>query len=273
MADGSVVVVEDSTGFAIRLGGDSDRAQSSRFGSQGPSSKLSVSAADNYANNPMIGPFSSLIERIQPVTEHYSLQCYVTWECLMWNYPIPQSVTPRRYQRSLTQTQLKLRKCQKVCKKKWITLFRHNGQMKVTNNLDCVLKTVNRKCQAATMFAAKQPDNRDGRKDILECNQPRNEPTQGVPGYNPTSSMRAAHVEDIGSAVVRAYGIGGSLGRLVISGTEDEFQATLVTYTKAGNKTMAMRGLWNAAYEMGRAAAPVRLVVNDAATLWQREKE
>ncbi|KAJ7119897.1 hypothetical protein C8R43DRAFT_959968 [Mycena crocata] len=58
-----------------------------------------------------------------------------------------------------------------------------------------------------------------------------------------------------------------------IGGTEDEFQAALVTYTKAGNKTMAMRRLWNAAYEMGRAAAPVRLVVNDAATLWQREKE
>ncbi|KAJ7155935.1 hypothetical protein C8R43DRAFT_949479 [Mycena crocata] len=41
-----------------------------------------------------------------------------------------------------------------------------------------------------------------------------------------------------------------------IGGTEDEFQAALVTYTKAGNKTMAMQRLWNAAYEMGRAAAP-----------------
>ncbi|KAJ7180367.1 hypothetical protein C8R43DRAFT_1117671 [Mycena crocata] len=58
-----------------------------------------------------------------------------------------------------------------------------------------------------------------------------------------------------------------------IGDTEDEFQAALVTYTKAGNKTMAMRRLWNAAYEMGRGAAPVRLVVNDSATLWQREKE
>ncbi|KAJ6588252.1 hypothetical protein B0H19DRAFT_1098523 [Mycena capillaripes] len=37
-------------------------------------------------------------------------------------------------------------------------------------------------------------------------------------------------------------------------GTEDEFQAALVTYTKAGNKTAAMRRLWNAAYEMGKSA-------------------
>ncbi|KAJ7468713.1 hypothetical protein FB451DRAFT_1257112 [Mycena latifolia] len=36
--------------------------------------------------------------------------------------------------------------------------------------------------------------------------------------------------------------------------TEDEFQAALATYTKAGNKTAAMRRLWNAAYEMGKSA-------------------
>ncbi|KAJ7510590.1 hypothetical protein B0H11DRAFT_1955362 [Mycena galericulata] len=36
--------------------------------------------------------------------------------------------------------------------------------------------------------------------------------------------------------------------------TEDEFQAALATYTKAGNKTAAMRRLWNAAYEIGRLA-------------------
>ncbi|KAJ7799931.1 hypothetical protein B0H14DRAFT_3491148 [Mycena olivaceomarginata] len=36
--------------------------------------------------------------------------------------------------------------------------------------------------------------------------------------------------------------------------TEDEFQAALVTYTKAGNKTAAMRRLWNTAYEMGKSA-------------------
>ncbi|KAJ7817626.1 hypothetical protein B0H14DRAFT_2842024, partial [Mycena olivaceomarginata] len=37
--------------------------------------------------------------------------------------------------------------------------------------------------------------------------------------------------------------------------TEDEFQAALATYTKAGNKTAAMRRLWNAAYEKGNSAA------------------
>ncbi|KAJ6568147.1 hypothetical protein B0H10DRAFT_1041409 [Mycena sp. CBHHK59/15] len=37
--------------------------------------------------------------------------------------------------------------------------------------------------------------------------------------------------------------------------TENEFQAALATYTKAGNKTAAMRRLWNTAYEMGRIAA------------------
>ncbi|KAJ7315390.1 hypothetical protein DFH08DRAFT_972083 [Mycena albidolilacea] len=36
--------------------------------------------------------------------------------------------------------------------------------------------------------------------------------------------------------------------------TEDKFQAALVTYTKAGNKTAAMRRLWNTAYEMGKSA-------------------
>ncbi|KAJ6529409.1 hypothetical protein DFH09DRAFT_1412117 [Mycena vulgaris] len=39
-----------------------------------------------------------------------------------------------------------------------------------------------------------------------------------------------------------------------IGDTEDEFQAALVTYTKAGNKTAAMRRLWNAAYETGKSA-------------------
>jgi hypothetical protein len=37
-------------------------------------------------------------------------------------------------------------------------------------------------------------------------------------------------------------------------GTEDEFQAALVTYTKAGNKMAVMRRLWNTAYEMGKSA-------------------
>ncbi|KAJ7803808.1 hypothetical protein B0H14DRAFT_2613014 [Mycena olivaceomarginata] len=37
-------------------------------------------------------------------------------------------------------------------------------------------------------------------------------------------------------------------------GTEDEFQAALVTYTKAGNKMAAMRRLWNTAYKMGKSA-------------------
>ncbi|KAJ7799256.1 hypothetical protein B0H14DRAFT_3788470 [Mycena olivaceomarginata] len=40
-----------------------------------------------------------------------------------------------------------------------------------------------------------------------------------------------------------------------IGDTEDEFQAALATYTKAGNKTAAMRQLWNAAYEKGNSAA------------------
>ncbi|KAJ7325524.1 hypothetical protein DFH08DRAFT_817195 [Mycena albidolilacea] len=40
-----------------------------------------------------------------------------------------------------------------------------------------------------------------------------------------------------------------------IDNTEDEFQAALATYTKAGNKTAAMRRLWNAAYEKGKMAA------------------
>ncbi|KAJ7118364.1 hypothetical protein C8R44DRAFT_790630 [Mycena epipterygia] len=39
-----------------------------------------------------------------------------------------------------------------------------------------------------------------------------------------------------------------------IGDTEDEFQAALATYTKAGNKTAAMRRLWNAAYERGKSA-------------------
>ncbi|KAJ7499311.1 hypothetical protein FB451DRAFT_1358540 [Mycena latifolia] len=60
-----------------------------------------------------------------------------------------------------------------------------------------------------------------------------------------------------------------------IGDTEDEFQAALVTYTKAGNKTAAMRRLWNAAYEMGRSAAeaatPAILVAN--ATMVEPVKE
>ncbi|KAJ7765959.1 hypothetical protein B0H14DRAFT_2970039 [Mycena olivaceomarginata] len=40
-----------------------------------------------------------------------------------------------------------------------------------------------------------------------------------------------------------------------IGNTEDEFQAALATYTKVGNKTAAMRRLWNAAYEKGNSAA------------------
>ncbi|KAJ7331500.1 hypothetical protein DFH08DRAFT_966488 [Mycena albidolilacea] len=40
-----------------------------------------------------------------------------------------------------------------------------------------------------------------------------------------------------------------------IGDTENEFQAALATYTKAGNKTAAMRRLWNAAYEIGKMAA------------------
>ncbi|KAJ7084640.1 hypothetical protein B0H15DRAFT_848417 [Mycena belliarum] len=39
-----------------------------------------------------------------------------------------------------------------------------------------------------------------------------------------------------------------------IGDTEDEFQAALATYTKAGNKMIAMRRLWNAAYEIGKSA-------------------
>ena len=40
-----------------------------------------------------------------------------------------------------------------------------------------------------------------------------------------------------------------------IGDTENEFQAALATYTKAGNKTAAMRRLWNAAYMMGGEVA------------------
>ncbi|KAJ7513163.1 hypothetical protein B0H11DRAFT_2182398 [Mycena galericulata] len=46
-----------------------------------------------------------------------------------------------------------------------------------------------------------------------------------------------------------------SVKNRAIGNTEDEFQAALATYTKAGNKTAAMRRLWNAAYEIGRLAA------------------
>ncbi|KAK7057991.1 hypothetical protein R3P38DRAFT_1191103 [Favolaschia claudopus] len=46
-----------------------------------------------------------------------------------------------------------------------------------------------------------------------------------------------------------------SAKKRAIGNTEDEFQAALATYSKAGNKTVAMRRLWNAAYEMGYSAA------------------
>ncbi|KAJ7923982.1 hypothetical protein B0H13DRAFT_1979145 [Mycena leptocephala] len=62
-----------------------------------------------------------------------------------------------------------------------------------------------------------------------------------------------------------------------IGDTENEFQAALVTYTKAGNKTAAMRRLWNAAYEMGRlaaeAAAPAVLAVEEVSTELVKEKK
>ncbi|KAJ7489509.1 hypothetical protein FB451DRAFT_1167176 [Mycena latifolia] len=63
-----------------------------------------------------------------------------------------------------------------------------------------------------------------------------------------------------------------SAKKRAIGDTEDEFQAALATYTKAGNKTIAMRRLWNAAYEIGRAAAPV-IWVADTATARERESE
>ncbi|KAJ7719363.1 hypothetical protein B0H14DRAFT_3629234 [Mycena olivaceomarginata] len=55
-----------------------------------------------------------------------------------------------------------------------------------------------------------------------------------------------------------------SANRRAIDDTEDEFQAALATYTKVGNKTAAMRRLWNAAYEKGKmavVAAEARLPV------------
>ncbi|KAJ7936505.1 hypothetical protein B0H13DRAFT_1946481 [Mycena leptocephala] len=62
-----------------------------------------------------------------------------------------------------------------------------------------------------------------------------------------------------------------------ISNTENEFQAALATYTKAGNKTAAMRRLWNAAYEIGRlaaeAAAPAVLAVVEVSTELVKEKK
>ncbi|KAJ7794806.1 hypothetical protein B0H14DRAFT_3556259 [Mycena olivaceomarginata] len=48
-----------------------------------------------------------------------------------------------------------------------------------------------------------------------------------------------------------------SANRRAIDDTEDEFQAALAPYTKAGNKTAAMRRLWNAAYEKGKMAVVV----------------
>ncbi|KAJ6494516.1 hypothetical protein C8R45DRAFT_988287 [Mycena sanguinolenta] len=55
-----------------------------------------------------------------------------------------------------------------------------------------------------------------------------------------------------------------SAKKRAIGDTENEFQAALATYTKAGNKTIAMRRLWNAAYEIGQAAAPVIWVADTA---------
>jgi hypothetical protein len=48
-----------------------------------------------------------------------------------------------------------------------------------------------------------------------------------------------------------------------IGDTEDEFQAALATYTKAGNKTAVMRRQWNAAYGIGGEGA----VASMAATI------
>ncbi|KAF8188189.1 hypothetical protein K438DRAFT_2019345 [Mycena galopus ATCC 62051] len=61
-----------------------------------------------------------------------------------------------------------------------------------------------------------------------------------------------------------------SAKKRAIGDTEDEFQAALATYTKAGNKTIAMRRLWNAAYEIGRGAAEVIWVADIAK---ERESE
>lgn len=62
-----------------------------------------------------------------------------------------------------------------------------------------------------------------------------------------------------------------------IGDTENEFQAALATYTKAGNKTAAMRRLWNAAYEIGRlaaeAAAPAVLAVAETRVELVKEKK
>ncbi|KAJ6455215.1 cytochrome P450 [Mycena sanguinolenta] len=55
-----------------------------------------------------------------------------------------------------------------------------------------------------------------------------------------------------------------SAKKRAIGDTENEFQAALATYTKAGNKTIAMRRLWNAAYEIGQAAAPIIWVADTA---------
>ncbi|KAJ7441817.1 hypothetical protein B0H11DRAFT_501201 [Mycena galericulata] len=51
--------------------------------------------------------------------------------------------------------------------------------------------------------------------------------------------------------------------------TETEFQAALATYTKAGNKTAAMRRLWNTAYEIGRVTAET---ATNEATVMGKEK-
>ncbi|KAJ6542554.1 hypothetical protein B0H19DRAFT_1267801 [Mycena capillaripes] len=62
-----------------------------------------------------------------------------------------------------------------------------------------------------------------------------------------------------------------------IGDTENKFQATLATYTKAGNKTAAMRRLWNAAYEIGRlaakVAAPAVLAIEEVSTELVKEKK
>ncbi|KAJ7178684.1 hypothetical protein C8R43DRAFT_1118056 [Mycena crocata] len=63
-----------------------------------------------------------------------------------------------------------------------------------------VLKTVNRKRQASAAFSNQQPDARAGQQPTHPVNKgQRNPKSNAVPGYKPTSAMRAARFEDIGS--------------------------------------------------------------------------
>ncbi|KAJ7485900.1 hypothetical protein FB451DRAFT_1392620 [Mycena latifolia] len=52
-----------------------------------------------------------------------------------------------------------------------------------------------------------------------------------------------------------------SAKKRAIGDTEDEFQAVLATYTKAGNKTIAMRRLWNAAGRESKQVEQARQTV------------